>query len=802
MLKMWLGTTQDGLTMQSLDPGLLALALLSGALACFSAMTLLSRAAASGGRARLGWLVGSAGVFGSGVWTTHFVAMVACGSSMTMGYAIEETVLSLVIAILGVLPAFALALEPNSCWRRRALSGMILAGAVAAMHFTGMAALTFPGTIAYDAWLVIGAIGLCNIFSIFAFTRIGTIDRLRGRSEVSILLVLSIASAHFIAMAGTRFVPGADQMVGHLLLGRSTTLAAAAASITAITISLAVAWADQHWRRLNQETLRLRELADSTIEGLLIHREGQVIWANATLQQVVGSLEAIVAGGDVAAIATADTRTILQHHLNEPSPIVDIIEIDRPDGTTRTVEILSRSITYGGQVAGVVAMRDITERRRAEDRISHLAHHDPLTGLANRVLFNDRLAGVTIDALRSEDGVALVTIDLDRFKSVNDLHGHLTGDRLLQQVAARLTRNVREADTVARLGGDEFAIICPVGGEPLSVAGLAQRIVEVLGSPFQIDGQMVSIGASVGIALCPQDAGDPETLYQASDLALNRAKRDGRSRFCFFEPGMDIKFRERRSLEQDLRQALAREELTIDYQPLVDCKTLEATGFEALVRWHHWTRGFISPAEFIPLAEETSLILPLGRFVLTAACNEAASWPQPYRVAVNLSPAQFHMTSLAEEIAEIVAQSGLAPERLELEVTEGVLIGDTDRALKVLSKLKALGIRIALDDFGTGYSSLSYLRRFPFDKIKIDRSFVQSLGNDSEAGAIVRAILAMGRSLHLDVTAEGVENTAQLETLRAEGCDLVQGFLLGRPSKKPLAAAQHLQNMAADQKTH
>ena len=785
--------------MRSLDPGLLTLALLSGALACFSAMTLLSRAAASGERARMGWLVASAGVFGSGVWTTHFVAMVACGSSMPMGYAVQQTVLSLVIVVLGVLLAFALALKPDSRWQSRAVSGMVSASAIAAMHFTGMAALTFSGTIVYDGWFVIGAVGLCIVFSILAFIRIGKIDRLHGRFEVSTLLLVSIGAVHFIAMAGTKFVPGANRMAGHLLLGRSTTLAAAAASIIAIIVSLVVALADQHWRRLNQETLRLRELADSTIEGLLIHREGRLIWANAALHQVVGSLEAVVTGDDVAAIATADTRVILQRHLTAPSPVVDVIEIKRPDGTSRTAEILSRSISYGGHAAGVVAVRDITERRRAESRISHLAHHDPLTGLANRALFNDRLAEAVVDAVRSGDGVALVTIDLDRFKCVNDLHGHLIGDRLLQQVAGRLARHVREADTVVRLGGDEFAIVYPISGQPLSVTGLAQRIIEALGSPFQTEGHVVSIGASVGIALFPQDAGDPEALYQASDLALNRAKRDGRNMFCFFEPGMDIRFRERRSLEQDLRQALAREELTVDYQPLVDCKTLEATGFEALVRWRHWTRGFISPAEFIPLAEETSLILPLGRFVLAAACNEAASWPQPYRVAVNLSPAQFHMLGLAEEIAEIVARSGLAPERLELEVTEGVLIGDTDRALKVLSKLKAQGIRIALDDFGTGYSSLSYLRRFPFDKIKIDRSFVQNLGADNEAGAIVRAILALGRSLRLDVTAEGVENAAQLETLRAEGCDLVQGFLLGRPSRKPLAAAQHLHEKATDQ---
>ncbi|HET9146650.1 MAG TPA: EAL domain-containing protein, partial [Acetobacteraceae bacterium] len=426
------------------------------------------------------------------------------------------------------------------------------------------------------------------------------------------------------------------------------------------------------------------------------------------------------------------------------------------------------------------------------------AHHDPLTGLANRILFNERLAEAVAEARRQQGSLALLILDLDRFKSVNDLHGHAVGDRLMQEAAARLVHNVREGDMVARLVGDEFAIVQVTGEQPASSAGLAQRLVDVLGRSFEIDGQMISIGGSAGIALYPQDGAEPSGLFQAADLALNRAKRDGRNTFCFFEPGMDIKFREHRMLEQELRQALAREELTVDYQPLVDCGTLEARGFEALVRWRHPTRGFISPAEFIPLAEETSLILPLSRHVLATACNEAASWPHPYRIAVNLSPSQFRAPNLAEEIVETVARSGLSPERLELEITEGVLIGDTERTLKVLRRLKDHGIRIALDDFGTGYSSLSYLRRFPFDKIKIDRSFVQNLGIDEEAEAIVRAILALGRSLRLDVTAEGVENAAQLETLRVEGCNLVQGFLLGRPSAAPLSAARRLQALAGN----
>ncbi|HET9148787.1 MAG TPA: diguanylate cyclase, partial [Acetobacteraceae bacterium] len=595
--------------MGSADLRLVALAVLIGALACFCTTSLLSRAAASAGRARRGWLVASACVFGNGVWTTHFVDMVADRSSMPMGYAIRLTLLSSVIAIIGSLPGFALALRPNPAWSVRIWAGVITAGAVSAMHFTGMAALTFPGSITYDGRFVAAAIVLGMALGALAFRRAGEIGRLPVRLEMAVMLLLSIAAVHFIAMAGTRIVPGMGRMPGGLLLGRMTTLAAAAASAVAIGLGLMVALADQHWRHLEHEALRLRQLADSTIEGLLIHREGRVIWANAALHQVIGSVKPDLAGDEAAFIATADTREALQRHLAAPSPDIDVIEIERPDGTRRTAEILSRPINYGGHAAGVIALRDITERKRVEDRLSHLAHHDPLTGLANRTLFNERLAEAVAEAGRQQGGLALLILDLDRFKSVNDLHGHAVGDRLMQEAAARLVHNIREGDMVARLGGDEFAIVQVTGEQPASSAGLAQRLVDVLGRSFEIDGQMISIGGSAGIALYPQDGAEPSGLFQAADLALNRAKRDGRNTFCFFEPGMDIKFREHRMLEQELRQALAREELTVDYQPLVDCGTLEAKGFEALVRWRHPTRGFISPAEFIPLAEETSLIL-------------------------------------------------------------------------------------------------------------------------------------------------------------------------------------------------
>lgn len=760
-----------------------------GAWACFSAVVVLARAAGSAGSARWRWLCLAAVVFGIGVWTTHFVAMIAETSAMDMGYAPGLTALSALVAILCALPGFILIVKwPGKAGARIGASA-IVATAVTVMHFTGMAAMTFAGHIIYRPVYVLTAIDLGFLCNILAFRRSDQIERVAVRVEMALLLALGIASVHFIAMAGTIFAAGMAPVGQATLIGRWATLASAGASALAIGMISVIALMDQRWRRIHQETELLRHLADSTIEGLLIHHQGRALWGNSVLQHITGLPAEAIADHDAALIASPETREILRRHLETPVDSIDEIEILRPDGTQRTVEILSRPIRYAGRDAGVVAVRDITDRRQAEAWISHLAHHDSLTGLGNRTLFNERLDHAIRDVASSGRSLALLTIDLSRFKSVNDLYGHRVGDQLLTLVAARISQNLRRDDTVARLGGDEFAIIQPYAEQPAAAAGLARRFVETLGRPFEINGQMVSIGASIGVALCPDNAQTPQSLLQASDLALDRAKRDGRDTFCFFDAGMDIRFRERRMLEQDLRQAIEREQLTVDYQPFFDCASMTVGGFEALARWHHETRGPISPAEFIPIAEEASLIMPLGRFVLQTACRTALSWPADYKLAVNLSPVQFHNPHLADDIIEIITDVGLPPARLELEVTESVLIDDVDRTLAVLIKLKAHGIRIALDDFGTGYSSLSTLRRFPFDKLKIDRSFVQNLGTDDDAAAIVRAILALGVSLRLEVIAEGVETTIQLEALKTGGCNLVQGFLLGRPTADPLIPA-------------
>ncbi len=406
---------------------------------------------------------------------------------------------------------------------------------------------------------------------------------------------------------------------------------------------------------------------------------------------------------------------------------------------------------------------------------------DPLTGLPNRTCFHSRLDEAQSRLQRAGESFAVLAVDLDRFKNVNDTLGHPIGDALLQKVAERLQSAVRPTDTVARFGGDEFAVLQGDVGEVVGAETLAKRIVDLLGRAYIVDGHLINIGASVGVAIAPADGSDPNVLLKNADLALYRAKSEGRDTFRFFEPEMDARMRARRALELDLRKALAMHEFQLVYQPQMNLETDQLVGCEALIRWHHPTRGLVSPADFIPLAEEIGLIVPIGEWVVRTACAEAAQWPAELSIAVNLSPAQFKSKKLVQVIASALSTSGLAPHRLELEITEGVLLHENDANLTTLHALRGLGLRISMDDFGTGYSSLSYLRSFPFDKIKIDRSFVSGGKSQDESMAIVRAIASLGASFGMTTVAEGVETPEQMSRIRHEGCTDVQGYFISRP---------------------
>jgi diguanylate cyclase (GGDEF)-like protein/PAS domain S-box-containing protein len=493
----------------------------------------------------------------------------------------------------------------------------------------------------------------------------------------------------------------------------------------------------------------------------------------------------------------ADFVLFLRHITAPSDPL--ILQIERAMATRETFQDVEVQIAVTGQecwwrLTGKPAFdeagkylgylgtgSDITERKIAERRITLLAHHDSLTGLLNRTKFTEQLSFNVARLERYGTPFAVMFLDLDQFKGVNDSKGHIAGDRLLAEVARRIQTLLNEIDLAARLGGDEFAILLPDTGDREEVDTLAGRLVSAMREPFHIESDMFLVGASIGIAMAPTDGIRPDHLLRNADLALYRAKADGRSTHRFFESQMDSEQRERRLIETDLRGAIARNELVLHYQPLVSAIDGMPTGFEALVRWNHPTRGLVPPSDFIPIAEQSDLIVDIGDWTINQACIEAAAWPEHLTVAVNLSARHFRRSDIGRAVEQALQHSGLAPKRLEIEITEGLLIENPDEVIDKLREIRALGVTIAMDDFGTGYSSLSYLLKFPFDKIKIDRSFVEASTNDPIARDILRAIASMAKTLKLRITAEGVETAEQVEFLSELACHQLQGYYFARP---------------------
>ncbi|MDB5602786.1 MAG: domain S-box/diguanylate cyclase protein [Xanthobacteraceae bacterium] len=446
-----------------------------------------------------------------------------------------------------------------------------------------------------------------------------------------------------------------------------------------------------------------------------------------------------------------------------------------PDG--RVIAVSRQTMPEGGWVA---VHEDVTERQHAEARITHLAHHDHLTDLPNRAFFREELTQA-VGRMRRDESFAVLWLDLDRFKNVNDTLGHSVGDVLLKQVGLRLGNCAGPGNFTARLGGDEFSIICGHGQNPDEIGRLAQRIIDAVSLPYSVDGHQIIVGVTIGIAIAPNDGVDPDQLLKNADIAMYRAKAEGRGTYRFFEPEMDRLIQARRSLEIDLRQALTNGQLELYYQPLINRVSGGVTAMEALLRWNHPSRGLIQPGDFIPLAEEAGLISSLGEWVVRTACAEALTWPSNIKVAVNLSAIQFKGGNLVHTILSALARSGLVASRLEVEITESVLLDDDPATVAVLHQLRGLGVRIVMDDFGTGYSSLSYFRRFPFDKIKIDRSFIRDVTDESDGLKIVRSIIQLANSLKIDVVAEGVETAEQLRIVSQEGCTEFQGYFFSKP---------------------
>jgi diguanylate cyclase len=763
------------------DLRLVGLAAVICALASFTAISLLHHVHGSTGQMRLIWLAVSATSTGFGIWATHFIAMLAFSPGLPTAYNVVLTILSLVCAIF--LTGAGLAVAVISNWRAAAwLGGAIVGGGIAAMHYTGMAAFEIQGRIVWDPVLVATSIALGGLIGAVSLPVGLRGDALKWKILGALLLTLAICSHHFTAMGAAAIIPDPTVEFSAIALPSGwLAIAVALASSIIILLSLAgVALEMRDRRRGELEFDRMQGLANAAFEGLLVCEGNSIVTVNNSFARLVGSpAESMTHVKLEQCFPDEGTRLKLFERPNEPIEG----ELLHADGARRPVELLLRTVDYGGKPRHAIAVRDLQARKQAEQHIRFLAHYDSLTGLPNRSTFNRQLDQEIASALEKGRALAVLCLDLDRFKDVNDLFGHAAGDAALKGVAMRITAVLRDGQMLARLSGDEFAIIVPELSNPEAAGRIAENILEVLQAPNEDPDADSPISTSIGIAICPNDATERQALLSHADTALYRAKNEGRGIYRFFEASMGAAVRDRRLLEHDLRNAISRGQLHLVYQPQKDITDGRIVGFEALLRWNHPTRGSVPPAEFIPVAEESGIIPQIGEWVLRTACSQAATWTRPLIVAVNVSAVQIHNANFAHLVHEILFETGLAPGRLELEITETALVRDLNRALATLRRIKILGVRIAMDDFGTGYSSLSNLRAFPFDKIKIDGSFIKSVNVNDQAAAIVRSVLGLGRALRLPVLAEGVETAAELAFLESELCDQVQGYLLGRPGE-------------------
>jgi len=545
---------------------------------------------------------------------------------------------------------------------------------------------------------------------------------------------------------------------------------------------------------LRESETKFRTLAETVAAAAFIFQGSRMCYVNSAAEAQTGYSREELLKMDFWEVIHPTYRTLvkkrgLARQRGEQVPAQYEVKLLTKNGEERWVDFMAATIEFEGKPAVLGTAFDITERKAAEETIKHLAYHDGLTGLPNRTLFEDRLTVTLAQARRKRRIAAVMFLDLDRFKVVNDTVGHAMGDSLLQSVAERLKGLVREGDTVARVGGDEFTVLLPEVGQVEDAVEVADRILETLRQPWRLNGHEFHITTSIGIAMCPGDGEDAESLLRNADTAMYRAKDRGRDNYKLYAPAMNSKIAERLALENSLRHALERGEFVVHYQPQVNIETGRIVGVEALVRWQHPERGLVSPAEFIPVAEETGLIVPLGAWVLRTACAQNRAWQDaglpPMRMAVNLSARQFQRHDLLETVAAALAGTGLSPQYLQLEITEGVAMQDMDLTLAILRELREAGVQISIDDFGTGHSSLSYLKRFPIDVVKIDQSFVQDLTVDPNDAAIASTIIVMAHALNLKVIAEGVETAEQLAFLRERDCDEMQGFLFSRPAPAP-----------------
>ena len=791
------------------DLRLLALAVALALAASLVSLSIFRHAGEGRGRRHAGWLLLAAASCAFGIWAAHFVWLIGHVAAAPIAYNWMLTAASLASVVLLMCAGFAIA-GRRTTWHP-ALGGAVNGSAMGLMHYLGMYAVVIPGGIVWDVPLVLASLGLgvgFNSAALIAF------QRLRGRAAIlsgAALLTLAFFGLHFTAMRAAHIVSdpalaGTGSGPHHWVLGAVVV----GAAVLVLGLGLVSLLIDRQAVRDNVQTLQAREeelrsrnlQLDTAMkhmsQGLcMFDKDERIIVSNERYATVYGlSPDAIKPGMTRREViemriahgiwAGASAEAYL-HQRTLPITTVGHVIQELSDG--RTVSLAQVPMPGGGWVC---THEDITEHRVAQARIEHLARHDALTDLPNRFLLRDEL-DKALQRLRPGEGLAVHCLDLDRFKEVNDAIGHAVGDELLQDFAARLHRIGGSDALVARTGGNEFVIVQNPARAPTEATDLAASLIEAMNEPFVLgDHFQVVLSTSIGIAMAPGDGTDADQLVKHANLALHRAKQEQRGHYRFYEQEMDARMRARHELECNLRNALTGGELELNYQPLLNLKRNEIAGFEALLRWRTSSGELIPPSAFVPLAEETGLIVPMGEWALRQALAEAAKWPRQIRVAVNLSPVQFNSRNLSQIVMSALAAAGVEASRLELEITESLLLQDRDTTLATLHQLRDLGVRIALDDFGTGFSSLNYLRAFPFDKLKIDQCFIAGLAEGNEESlAIVRTVARLGTSLGIATTAEGVETEEQFDIARREGFTEVQGYWIGVPKNAAEVAEEY-----------
>ena len=755
------------------EPRLLLLAAVFAMTASLGVFRLRARMSATRGLVRTAWIFLCGLEAGGAIWASHFIGLLAFHPGVAFGFDTLRVLESLLVSVVASAVAFGVAWSGREGLRMIA-GGLLLALAIAATHYVSLTAYVVRGEIAFEGLGVWASVLVALVLSTAALIAGDTGDRRWRQIAGAALLSLAVGALHLVGMRAMTITPSAAALPAGLIDGGVLGLVVTLLGVLMTLVGVGAAYIDDAGSREALE--RSRRLTDAAREGIVVlDAEGRIVDANTAFSKLAGvSVEALQGRALVGDLLSLDGRA-LEHERTCEAAL-------QPDGGEAfPVEVHASALALPAATGAAVAVRDLRERREAERMIRHLAEHDAMTGLANRAVLR-RLISSGIER-GGEGQIMLICLNVDNSKEINESLGHAMGDALLNKVAARLKRFEDAGQcTAGRVGGNEFALVLNGARDAgvMEASNFLNRLGRVLRRPFEYEGRAIEPRISIGVAGYPFDAQTAADLMLHADLALKEARESGEP-FCFFSHQYQDALTARRELLTDLRAGLRRRELVVFYQPQSEAETGRISGFEALVRWRHPERGLLGPDRFIPLAEEHGLIAELGEQVLRRACADAAAWPRSMSVAVNLSALQLGDPGIVTLVHEVLIETGLSPSRLELEITETALTRDFQAALDALRRLKALGVRIAMDDFGTGYSSLSTLHSFPFDKIKIDKSFVDGLGKLERSTVIVRSVLGIGRGLGMPVVAEGVETPAQRDILRAEGCAQLQGYLIGKP---------------------